>query len=83
MVGLWIELLIIQTLVGYCFVIANDFIGIYNIKDLNEMKGDLTFVKYHKLFGRIEISIFYIITVQCLYMLWAHMSANDPNLYRP
>jgi hypothetical protein len=83
MVGLWVELLIIQTLVGYCFVIANDLIGIYNIKDLNEMKGDLTFVKYHKLFGRIEISIFYIITIQCLYMLWAHMSVNDPNLYRP
>ena len=35
MVGLWVELLIIQTLVGYCFVIANDIIGIYNVKDLN------------------------------------------------
>ncbi len=66
---LWVELLILQTLIGYCFVIANDSIGLYNIRDLNNMKGDLTFVKAHKLIGRIETVFFYAITVQCLLMI--------------
>ncbi len=83
MVDLWVELLIIQTIFGYCFVIANDLIGLYNAKDLNVMKSDLTFVKYHKLFGRIEVSVFYIVAAQCLYMLYVHMTVGDPNLYRP
>ena len=59
---LWVELLILQTIIGYCFVIANDCIGIYNIRDLNNMKGDLTFVKAHKWIGRIETLFFYAIT---------------------
>ncbi len=66
---LWVELLILQTIIGYCFVIANDCIGIYNIRDLNNMKGDLTFVKAHKWIGRIETLFFYAITVQCLLMI--------------
>jgi len=80
---LWVELMILQTLIGYCFVIANLLIGMYNIKDLGAMKGDLTFVKYHKWYGRIEVLIFYIITGQCVYMLFAHVAAGDPNLYTP
>jgi len=80
---LWIELMIIQTLIGYSFVIANDFIGIYNLKDLNLMKGDMTFVRFHKRFGWIEISIFYILFAQCMYMLYAHIVAEDPLLFLP
>lgn len=77
---LWIELMIIQTIIGYSFAIANDFIGIYNIRDLNLMKGDLVFVRYHKRFGWVEISIFYILFAQCMYMLYAHVIAEDPLL---
>jgi hypothetical protein len=70
-------------MVGYCFVIANDLIGMVNIKDLNNLKGDVKTVKYHKLFGRIEVLIFYIITAQCLYMFTQHVLADDPLLYTP
>ena len=80
---LWIELMIIQTIIGYSFVIANDFIGMYNIKDLNLMKGDMVFVRFHKRFGWIEISIFYILFAQCMYMLYAHIVAEDPLLFLP
>ncbi|MFW9876101.1 MAG: hypothetical protein ACFFG0_23610 [Candidatus Thorarchaeota archaeon] len=80
---LWIELMILQTIIGYCFVLANVFIGLYNIRDLNLMKGDFTIVKYHKRFGWVEISIFYALTIQCLYMLALHVDASDPDLYRP
>ncbi|MFW9972108.1 MAG: hypothetical protein ACFFDF_18100, partial [Candidatus Odinarchaeota archaeon] len=74
---------ILQTIIGYCFVLANDFIGLYNIKDLNLMKGDFTIVKYHKRFGWIEISIFYALFVQCMYMLYTHIAVSDPLLLTP
>ena len=80
---LWIELMILQTIIGYCFVLANDFIGFYNIRDLNLMKGDFVFVRYHKRFGWIEISIFYILFAQCMYMLFTHIVASDPLLFIP
>ncbi|MFX0071692.1 MAG: hypothetical protein ACFFAO_11445 [Candidatus Hermodarchaeota archaeon] len=80
---LWLELMILQAIVGYCFSIANAFIGLYNIKDLNVMKGNATIVKAHKRFGWIEISIFYAITIQCLYTFYFRVIVNDPNLYRP
>ncbi|MFW9865619.1 MAG: hypothetical protein ACFFEN_05920 [Candidatus Thorarchaeota archaeon] len=80
---LWIEFMILQTIIGYCFALANEFIGLYNIRDLNLMKGDLTIVKYHKRFGWVEISIFYALTIQCVYMFYLHVSAADPYLYRP
>ncbi|MFX1294718.1 MAG: hypothetical protein ACFFD2_07670 [Promethearchaeota archaeon] len=66
---LWAELLILQTLIGYCFVIANDCIGLYNIRDLSNMKGDITLVKAHKWIGRVETVFFYAITIQCLLMI--------------
>jgi len=80
---LWIELMILQTLIGYCFAVANVFIGLYNIKDLNLMKGDFTIVKYHKRYGWVELSIFYALTIQCVYMFYLHVSGGDPNLYQP
>jgi hypothetical protein len=80
---LWIELMILQTLIGYCFVLANAFIGLYNIRDLNLMKGDFTIVKNHKRFGWIEVSIFYALTIQCLYMFALHVEDSDPLLYKP
>ncbi|MHA2269242.1 MAG: hypothetical protein ACXAB8_15700 [Promethearchaeota archaeon] len=70
---LWIELMILQTLIGYCFALANEFIGLYNIRDLNLMKGDFTIVKYHKRYGWIELSIFYALTIQCVYMFYLHV----------
>lgn len=66
---LWVELIVLQSIIGYCFAIANGSIGIYNIKDLNLMKGDIVTVKAHKLFGRIESTLFYAITVQCIMMM--------------
>ena len=80
---LWIELMIVQTLIGYSFSIANEFIGIYNIKDLNLMKGDLPVVKWHKRYGWTEIFLFYALTAQCMYMFYAHLAENDPNLFKP
>ena len=79
---LWIELMILQTIIGYCFALANEFIGLYNIKDLNRMKGDLKVVKFHKRFGWIEMFLFYALFIQCMYMLYAHVIAGDPNLFR-
>ncbi|MHA2280598.1 MAG: hypothetical protein ACXAC5_07080 [Promethearchaeota archaeon] len=73
---LWIELMILQTIIGYCFALANEFIGLYNIKDLNLMKGDFTIVKFHKRYGWIEISIFYALTIQCVYMFYLHVVAS-------
>lgn len=78
---LWLELMILQTLIGYSFVIANLFIGLYNMKDLGAMKGDLTFVKYHKWYGRTEISLFYLLTVQCLIMFVQKVMGGDQSIY--
>ena len=80
---LWIELMVLQTIIGYCFAVANAYIGLYNIRDLNLMKGDFTIVKYHKRFGWIELTIFYALTIQCAYMFYLHVSGGDPNLYQP
>jgi hypothetical protein len=83
MLEIWFELMILQTLIGYCFVVANVFIGLYNIKDLNVMKGDLITIRFHKRFGWIEISIFYLLFIQCMYMLYTHISTSDPRLLIP
>jgi len=80
---LWIELMILQTIIGYCFALANEFIGLYNIRDLNRMKSDFETVRFHKRFGWIEIFIFYALFIQCMYMLYAHVVAGDPNLLIP
>ena len=80
---LWVELMILQTIIGYSFALANEFIGLYNIRDLNRMKGDFEIVKFHKRFGWVEISLFYALFIQCMYMLYAHLVAGDPNLFIP
>ena len=80
---LWIELMILQAIIGYSFAVANEFIGLYNIRDLNLMKGDFVVVKYHKRYGWVEISIFYILFAQCMYMLYVHIATSDPNLITP
>lgn len=69
MADLWTELLILQTIIGYCFVIANACIGLYNIRDLNRMKGDITIVRAHKWIGRIETIFFIVVTIQCILMI--------------
>ena len=78
---IWVQTMIIQTIVGYSFVLANLFIGLYNIKNLNEMKGDLTFVKAHKWFGRVEITMFYAIACQCMFTFVMRVITNDPRLW--
>ncbi len=80
---LWIELMILQTIIGYSFALANEFIGLYNIRDLNLMKADFETVRFHKRFGWIEIFLFYALFIQCMYMLYAHLVAGDPNLLIP
>jgi len=83
LIELWIELMILQTIIGYCFVVANAFIGLYHIKDLNVMKADFEVVRYHKRYGWIEVSIFYALFIQCMYMLYAHLLTADPLLFVP
>lgn len=80
---LWVELMILQAEIGYIFVIANMLIGLYNIKDLNLMKGDLVSIKAHKWFGRIEGVIFFLITGQCLYMFAQKALAGNQSIYTP
>lgn len=80
---IWTELMILQTIIGYSFALANEFIGLYNIKDLNLMKGDFIFVKYHKRYGWIELSLFYVLFAQCMYALYLHIIAADPYLLIP
>ncbi len=66
--SLWGELLVLQAMIGYCFVIANTSIGLYNIRDLNNMKGDIIFVRFHKWFGHVEAILLYAIAAQCITM---------------
>jgi hypothetical protein len=80
---LWIELMILQVEIGYIFVIANMLIGLYNIRDLNLMKGDFASIKAHKWFGRIEGLIFFAITGQCLYMFAQKVLAGNQAIYTP
>jgi len=75
------ELMILQSIIGYCFVVANTLIGISNIRDLNNMKGDIKLIKFHKWYGRVELFIFYAVTIQCFYLFDSYI--NNPNLYRP
>lgn len=79
----WLELMIFQAIVGYTFATANEYIGLYNIKDLNLMKGNFALVRAHKRFGWIELFLFYAITVQCVYMFALHVIMGDPYLYIP
>lgn len=51
--------------VGFGLAIANAFIGISHIKDLNELT--LLEIKAHKRFGWLAASIFYLLTVLCIY----------------
>ncbi|HMF33700.1 MAG TPA: hypothetical protein VKK79_19910, partial [Candidatus Lokiarchaeia archaeon] len=67
--GLWTETMVLEAIIGYCFVIANVSIGLYNIRDLNNMKGDITFVRAHKAIGRTETVFFYALMAQCLLMI--------------
>ena len=71
------ELMIFLSIIGYCFVIANALIGLSNIRDLNNMKGDLTTIKFHKWYGRIELTLFYLIFALCITLM-----IQNPNILR-
>ncbi|MBD3227591.1 MAG: hypothetical protein GF329_05320 [Candidatus Lokiarchaeota archaeon] len=58
------QFMIILATIGFGFSIANLLIGISHIKYLKEFS--LSEIKAHKLFGRLEILIFYILTVLCI-----------------
>lgn len=49
---------------GFGFAVVNSMIGISYIRDLNELT--LKEVKFHKLFGRIGMVIFYLLSVLCI-----------------
>ncbi|MFX0000306.1 MAG: hypothetical protein ACFE9Q_09500 [Candidatus Hodarchaeota archaeon] len=83
MSAILIEFMVFISLIGYCFVIANALIGISNIRDLNNMKGDVILIKFHKWYGRIEIFIFYVVAVLCLIMLDSYIKSNNPYLFTP
>ncbi|MFX1464505.1 MAG: hypothetical protein ACFFBF_15895 [Promethearchaeota archaeon] len=78
-----IEFMVFMSLIGYCFVIANSLIGLSNIRDLNNMKGDIPLIKFHKWYGRIEIIIFYVAMILCLIMLDSYIKSNNPYLFTP
>ncbi|MFW9829467.1 MAG: hypothetical protein ACFFEY_17975 [Candidatus Thorarchaeota archaeon] len=75
------ELMNFQSIIGYSFVIANALIGFKNIRDLNDMKSDLTIIKFHKWYGRIELIFFYMIAIQCFFLL--DIYKDFPSLYTP
>jgi len=59
------HLMLYLSTIGFGFAIANDLIGMSNIKDLNEMT--LIEIKAHKRFGWTGASIFYILSALCIY----------------
>lgn len=66
---LWLEILILQNLIGYSFAIANMFIGSYNIRDLGKMKEDSAITHGHKAFGLIGSFFFYAILLQYIIII--------------
>ncbi len=58
------HLMLYLSTIGFGFAIANFFIGLSYLKDLNELT--LLEVKTHKLYGRTGGIIFYILTVLCI-----------------
>jgi hypothetical protein len=75
------EFMNLQAIIGYSFVIANALIGLKNIRDLNNMKSDLTIVKFHKWYGRIEAVIFYVVALQCIFLIDVYK--DFPAFYTP
>ena len=76
-----IEIMNFQSIIGYCFVIANALIGLKYFRDLNNMKSDLTIVKFHKWYGRIEFIFFYLITIECFFLFDYYM--GFPSMFTP
>ena len=60
-----VQTMLYLTIFGYGLSVANILIGISRIKNLKEM--NLTEIKGHKLYGRIEILLFYILAGLCIY----------------
>jgi hypothetical protein len=71
------EIQVLLSVFGYCFVIANVLIGLYNVRDLNKMKGDPVFVKAHRLFGLTETFVFYTVIIFCIIRL-IQLGQSDP-----
>lgn len=79
--GLWVDVLVILSVIGYSFVVANASIGLNNIRDLNRMKGNIPIIRAHKLFGRIETFFFIAILVQCIMMMVQFGGIDAPKFY--
>ncbi|NMC04205.1 MAG: hypothetical protein GYA24_03290 [Candidatus Lokiarchaeota archaeon] len=61
-----IEYLVLLAVIGYGFAIANECIGISNIKDLNQLKSQLGLARLHKIYGRVETVLFLTISAICI-----------------
>ncbi|MFX1275364.1 MAG: hypothetical protein ACFFBP_05665 [Promethearchaeota archaeon] len=59
-----IHLMLYMSTIGFGFAIANFFIGLSYLKDLNELT--IVEIKAHKLYGRIGAMVFYILTILCI-----------------
>jgi hypothetical protein len=73
-----VDIQLLLSISGYCFAIANLLIGAYNVRDLNKMKGDLVFVKAHRLFGLTETTVFYAVAFLCIAAL-SQLAQTEPD----
>lgn len=69
---------IVLAVVGYSFSLANLFIGVSRIKDLNSLKQQLGLVKMHKYFGRVEVILFMTISAICVLYPVMMLSQMNP-----
>ena len=59
------HLMLYMSTIGFGFAVANFFIGLSYLRDLNELT--LVEVKAHKLYGRIGGAAFYLLAAMCIY----------------
>lgn len=72
---------VLLAVVGYGIALANAFIGIANIRDLNVFKQQLGSVKAHKIQGRIESTLFICISTICISYPIRFLLSSDPGSF--
>ncbi|MBD3187742.1 hypothetical protein GF325_12980 [Candidatus Bathyarchaeota archaeon] len=78
-----VEYMVLLCILGYGFAFANLLIGISSAPDLNKLKAQLGLSKAHKLFGRVESTMFLSITIQCIMWPLILLVTEGPTLPPP
>ncbi|HME53171.1 MAG TPA: hypothetical protein VKM55_13195 [Candidatus Lokiarchaeia archaeon] len=68
---------VVLAVFGYGIALANAYIGIASIRDLNGLKQQLGSVKAHKIQGRIESTLFICISTICISYPVRSLLVND------